>query len=74
MSYNLKVESRDVLHIYKAYKAKSVTKGYAQEKGIYFDKTFLPMVKTNTLRIVLALMATEYMELVQMDGKIASIQ
>lgn len=34
-------------------KACIVVKGYAQAKSIDFDETFLPMVKMNTLQIVL---------------------
>ncbi|MCO5546826.1 hypothetical protein L7F22_000262 [Adiantum nelumboides] len=51
------------------YKARLVAKGFKQEKGVDFDKIFLPVVKMTTLRTILGLVEIEDMELVQMNVK-----
>ena len=66
--YKLKVTSDNAK---PKYKARLVAKGFKQEKGVDFDEIFSPVVKMTTLRIVLALVAKEDMELVQLDVKIA---
>ena len=48
-----------------------MAKGFKQEKGVDFDENFSPVVKMTTLHIVLALVAKEDMELVELDVKIA---
>ena len=51
------------------YKARLVAKGFRQQQGVDFEEIFSPLVKMTTLHCVLALAATEDMELVQMDVK-----
>ena len=53
-----------------SYKVKLVEKGFRQQEGVDFDKIFSSVVKMNTLRCVLALVAHLDLELVPMDVKI----
>ena len=64
--YKLKVTANDGK---PKYKARLVAKGFRQQQGVDFQEIFSPIVKTTTLRCVLALSAREDMELVQMDVK-----
>ena len=41
------------------YKARLVAKGFAQKYGVDYEETFAPMVKMPTVRIILALSATQ---------------
>ena len=51
------------------YKARLVAKGFKQQKGVDFEEIFSSIVKMTTLHCVLALVAREDMELVQMHLK-----
>ena len=53
----------------KRYKARLVTKGFAQKKGIDFDEIFSPVVKMNSIRTILSLVAVEYLHLEQLNVK-----
>ena len=64
--YKLKVTSDNAK---PKYKARLVAKGFKQEKGVDFDEIFSPVVKMTTLCTVLALVAKEDMDLVQLDVK-----
>ena len=55
----------------KRYKARLMVKGFTQKKGIDFDEIFSLVMKMTTLQTLLALVAHEDMELVQMDVKTA---
>ena len=59
--YKLKVTSDNAK---PKYKDRLIAKGFKQEKGVDFDEIFSPVVKMTTLRIVLALVAKEDMDLV----------
>ena len=53
----------------KQYKPRLVVKGFAQKKGIDFDEIFSPVVKMNSIRTVLSLVAAEDLHLEQLDVK-----
>jgi hypothetical protein len=53
----------------KRYKDGIVVKEFSQNKGIYFDKIFSPVVKMTSIRTILSLVVVEYLHLEQLDVK-----
>ncbi len=51
------------------YKARLITKGYAQTYGIDYEETYSPVAKMTTIRIIIAMVATKGWFLHQMDVK-----
>eukprot|EP00253_Pinus_taeda_P006942 PITA_06942 len=52
-------------------KARLVAKGYSQQEGIYFDDTFAPVAKLNTIRMLISLATKHKWKLHQLDVKSA---
>ena len=53
------------------FKVKLMAKGYAQTKGINYNKFFSLVMKHNSIRILRALLARYHLELVKLDVKMA---
>jgi hypothetical protein len=49
------------------YKARSVTKGYAQTYGIDYEETYSPIAKMTTIRTIIAMGVVKGLSLHQMD-------
>lgn len=58
----------------KRYKARLVAKGFGQKEGIDFTETFSPVVRLNTIRILIALAVQNGMKIHQMDAITAFLQ
>ncbi|WJX14008.1 ABC-type xenobiotic transporter [Trifolium repens] len=55
----------------KRYKARLVVKGFQQKEGIDYNEIFAPVVKHNTIRSMLSIVANEDLYLEQLDVKTA---
>ena len=53
----------------RRHKARLVAKGFAQKQGIDFNEIFSPVVKMNSIRTILSLVAVQDLHLEQMDVK-----
>ena len=53
------------------YKARLVAKGFQQEYSVEFDEIFSPVGKMTTVCFLLGVVATENLELIQLDVKTA---
>src|SRR5262249_31768940 len=62
---------RDVHGNIQRYKARLVAKGYNQRYGVDYDVTHAPVLRYNSLRVILSLSATTNRQLYQLDIKTA---
>ncbi len=51
------------------YKARLVTKGYAQTYGIDYEETYNPVAKMTTIKVIIAMAIVKIWSLHQMDVK-----
>ena len=58
----------------ETYKARLVAKGYTQKERINYDKTFSPVIRFASIRLILAIVASLDLELHPMDVKIAFLK
>ena len=52
-------------------KSQLVAQGYTQVKGVYFDESFAPMARLESIRILMSIACTMNFKLYQMDVKCA---
>ena len=53
------------------YKARLVAKGFTQRQGVDFEETFSPVVRYESVRMFLSIVAAENLDLIQFDVKTA---
>src|SRR5436190_9675307 len=58
---------RDANNVFEKYKGRIVVKGYAQEAGLDFDKTFTPVVRIESVRAILAIAAANDLFILHVD-------
>lgn len=61
----------DVNGVVTRYKARLVAQGFNQREGVDYNETFAPVVKFNSVRILLSIAATLDLDIQQMDVKTA---
>ena len=62
----------EILRVEKArYKARLVAKGYSQVEGIYYHDVYSPVVKHTSIRLILAIIAIQDLQLEQLDVETA---
>ena len=62
---------KDASNKFQRYKARVVAKGYAQVAGLDFDKTFAPVVRIDSIRLLFAISAFLGLEILHADCKTA---
>jgi len=62
---------KDASNKFQRYKARIVAKGYAQVAGLDFDKTFAPVVRIDSIRLLFAISAFLGLEILHADCKTA---
>jgi hypothetical protein len=58
---------RDANNVFEKYEARIVVRGYAQEAGLDFDKTFAPVVRIESVRIIFAIAAANDLFILHVD-------
>src|SRR5436309_63268 len=58
---------RDANNVFEKYKARIVVRGYAQETGLDFDKTFAPIVRIESVRAILAITVANDLFILHVD-------
>jgi len=58
---------RSITGLVEKFRARLVAKGFSQKAGIDFDETFFPVVKYDSLRIILSIAAAQNLDLFQFD-------
>ena len=53
------------------YKARVVARGFGQKEGVDYDEIFSPVVRHTSIRVLLAIVAHQNLELEELDVKVA---